>query len=212
MSNDRPHKRQHKKRCNTPAKQNTTKDTRRLRWRRHRTALGPTFMAAGTKLYCLRLSPPDKNVQKGHRNLSHALFIRRLNQSLKEGPGRAGFGPAGSTVASLRESRDTCSDSKQKHSTGEKKASRPKTQSGECRIDHMYCGALLQSHLVIYLIRLLLCVASFAPLLLLYHQSYAHVSKLKLCRKVFFFCGAQSVQKIHFVSVLCFVLFCDNIL
>lgn len=37
----------------------TAKDTSRLRWRKHRTALGPTFTAAGTKLCPLSLSSPD---------------------------------------------------------------------------------------------------------------------------------------------------------
>lgn len=55
----RLHERRHKKRYNTQQKKNTTKDTRRLRWRKHRTVLGPTVMAAGTKLYSLRLSSPD---------------------------------------------------------------------------------------------------------------------------------------------------------
>lgn len=59
----------------------------------------------------------------------------------------------------------------QKHCTGVMKAWRikalscsHKTWSGECCIDHMYCGARLQSVLLIYLIHLFLCVDSFVPL------------------------------------------------
>lgn len=123
----RLHKRKHKKQCNTRQNKDTIRKTTK---RKHLTALGLTFMAAGTQLYFLPLLAEPECTVRSLTPISCLIHLKtKPEPGGSSGPGQARLGWARSTSASPQEFRGTCSNSRQNHSSGAMKARRIKILS-----------------------------------------------------------------------------------